>query len=443
MTPPAETPAAAENGAVHLSALPPIAPKTIEDTGLPPGFLLELACKHLYFGGTMSLAVLSERIALPVSVTSDVAELLKRERLAEVKRGGDVRASYIFALTDLGRERAREFLEVSGYAGAAPVTLACYGEVTRKQTARKIPITAGRMAQAFQGVVLPKGLLDRLGPAINSGRSLFLYGPSGSGKTFLAERLAKVLEGIIFIPRAIAVDSHVIRLFDPACHSEIDISQGLDTFGDILEGGPRCDRRFAVCERPVIVAGGELSLSMLDLSFDSGSRFYEAPLQLKANGGAFLIDDLGRQLVRPFDLFNRWIMPLEKGRDYLTLQTGKKFEVPFDQMIIFSTNIEPRELADEAFLRRLGYKIRIGHISPPEYMAISRQVCARLGLEFRPAAVKYLIEEEHAKRSVPLCACHPNDILCRVVEICRYRGNPPNLTGDILGQACRDYFTEL
>jgi hypothetical protein len=432
-----------EAQAVNLSILPPDGPQSIQETGLSAGFLTELACKILYFGGTMTLASLADRIALPVSVTGDVTEFLKKERLAEVRRAGDVRASYVFALTDLGRERAREFLEVSGYAGAAPVPLDRYEEVTRKQTIRKIPITAREMAQAFQGVILPKGLLDRLGPAVNSGRSIFLYGPSGSGKTFIAEKLAKVLEGIIFIPRAIAVDSHVIRLFDPACHSEIDISKGLDTFGDILEGGPRYDRRFAICERPVIIAGGELSLSMLDLSFDPISRYYEAPLQLKANGGAFLIDDLGRQLVRPFDLFNRWIIPLEKGRDYLTLQSGKKFEVPFDQLILFSTNIDPRELADEAFLRRLGYKIRIGHIAPPEYMAISRQVCAGLGIEFRPAAIKHLIEEEHVKRSIPLCACHPIDILSRAAEICQYRGNKPQLTIDVLSQACRDYFTEL
>lgn len=432
-----------EAQAVNLSILPPDGPQTIQETGLSTGFLTELACKILYFGGTMTLASLADRIALPVSVTGDVTEFLKKERLAEVKRAGDVRASYIFALTDLGRERTREFLEVSGYAGAAPVPMDRYADVMRKQSIRKIPVTAREMRQAFDGVVLPRGLLDRLGPAVNSGRSIFLYGPSGSGKTFIAERLAKVLEGIIFIPRAIAVDSHVIRLFDPACHSEIDISQGLDTFGDILEGGPRYDRRFAVCERPAIVAGGELSLSMLDLSFDPVSRYYEAPLQLKANGGAFLIDDLGRQLLRPFDLFNRWIIPLEKGKDYLTLQSGKKFEVPFDQVILFSTNIEPRELADEAFLRRLGYKIRIGHIAPPEYMAISRQVCASLGFEFRLEPIKYLIEEEHAKRSVPLCACHPIDILSRAAEICRYRGAPPQLTKDLIGQACKDYFTEL
>ena len=184
-------------------------------------------------------------------------------------------------------------------------------------------------------------------------------------------------------------------------------------------------------------------MAMLDLCFDPGSGYYEAPLQLKANGGIFVIDDLGRQMLRPFDLFNRWIMPLEKAVDYLTLRTGKKFEIPFDQVIVFSTNIEPRELADEAFLRRLGYKIRIGHLSPADYVAICRQVCARLGMEFRQDAIRYLVEVEHERRDVPLSACHPNDILSRVAEICRYRGVAPHLTRELVIEACRDYFTEL
>jgi len=428
---------------VHLSALPPIAPRTLEETGLGTGFLVELACKILYAGGTMSLASLSGRIALPMSVAGDLAEILKKERLAEIKSGGDVRATYVYGLTDLGRERAREFLATSGYVGAAPVTPSHYHEVAWKQSVQKIPVTARRMAEAFDGVVLPPDLLDRLGPAVNSGRSIFLYGPSGTGKTFLAGKIADLMEGSIFIPRAIAVDSHVVRVYDPACHKEIDIAGGLDSFGEILEGGPRFDRRFVLCERPAIIAGGELSLAMLDLSFDPSSGYYEAPLQLKANGGIFIIDDLGRQMVRPFELLNRWILPLERSVDYLTLRTGKKFEIPFDQVVVFSTNIEPRELADEAFLRRIGYKIRIGPITPPEYVAICHQVCDRLGMAFRPEAIRHLVEVEHERRDVPLCACHPNDILSRVAEICRYRGVEAHLTRDLVAQACRDYFTEL
>ena len=427
---------------IHLSVLPPVAPVTVEETGLRASFLAELACKILYSEGTMTLASLSDRLALPVSVTGDIAGILKKERLAEVKQGGDIRAAYVYAITDLGRERAREYLKSSGYAGAAPVTISRYAESTWKQSVQKIPVTAPRMAAAFEGVVLSSGLLDRLGPAVNSGRSIFLYGPSGTGKTFIAEKLKGLMEGSIFIPRAIVVDSHVIRVFDPVCHTEIDIGERLDAFGDILQGGPKYDRRFVLCERPAVIAGGELSLAMLDLCYDPASGCYESPLQLKANGGVFVIDDLGRQRIRPFDLFNRWIMPLERGVDYLTLRTGKKFEIPFDQVIVFSTNIEPRELADEAFLRRIGYKIRIGHLSPADYVAICHQVCARLRMEFRQDAIRHLVEVEHERRDVPLSACHPNDILSRVAEICRYRGVAPHMTRELIAQACRNYFTE-
>ena len=278
---------------------------------------------------------------------------------------------------------------------------------------------------------------------MNSGRSIFLYGPSGNGKTFIAERLARVLSGSVFIPHAVCVDNQVIRVFDPVNHSSIDLGTPADPTRAVLENRTEFDRRWVVCERPVVIAGGELTLAMLDLSFDTIAKFYEAPLQMKANGGVFLIDDLGRQLVRPFDLLNRWIVPLEKSRDYLSLQNGKKFEIPFDQIILFSTNIEPRQLADEAFLRRIGYKIKIDYLGEGEYVRICQQVCDRLGLPFRPEVIRYLLEEEHGRRKVRLSACHPNDVLSRVVEICQYEGEVPRLENGLVARACKDYFTEL
>ncbi len=431
-----------ETQKIRVAALPK-SPKSLEETGLPMGFLVELACKMFYFGGVMTLGSLSEEIALPVSLASEVVEFMKKERLVEVKKGADLRASYSYAITDLGRERARDYLMLSGYVGAAPVTLSQYKEIARRQTVRKMAVTREMMKRAFQGVILTPGLLDRLGPAVNSGRSIFLYGPSGNGKTFLAEHIAKTLRGSVFIPHALYMDNQVIRIYDPVNHRKVDLGAPSDPTKAILEDRAEYDRRWVLCERPVVVAGGELTLAMLDLSFDQVSKFYEAPLQVKANGGLFLIDDLGRQLVRPFDLLNRWIVPLEKARDYLTLQNGKKFEVPFDQIILFSTNIEPRELADEAFLRRIGYKIKIDNLREEEYVAICRQVCERLGVEYRQDAIRHLLDEEHATRGIRLSACHPNDILSRVVEICQYEGNPPRMENELITRACRDYFTEL
>ncbi len=437
-----ETPLTEEARKIRVAVLPK-PPKTIEETGLTLGFIVELTCKTLYFGGVMTLAAISEQIALSVSVTNDVMEFMKKERLAEVKKGADIRASYIYALTDLGRERAREYLRLSGYVGAVPVTLKSYSEVARKQTVRKMAVTGETMKRAFDGVILPPGLLDRLGPAVNSGRSIFLYGPSGNGKTFIAEHLAKVLSGSVFIPHALCIDNQVIRVYDPVNHKKIDLAGPTDPAKAVLGERAEYDRRWVLCERPVVVAGGELTLAMLDLSFDQIAKFYEAPLQLKANGGIFLIDDLGRQLVRAFDLLNRWIVPLEKARDYLSLQNGKKFEIPFDQIILFSTNIAPRELADEAFLRRIGYKIKIDYLREDEYLAICRQVCERIGVEFRPEAIRYLLDEEHAVRGIRTSACHPNDVISRVVEICQYEGTKPRLDNELIHRACQDYFTEL
>jgi len=418
-------------------------PETLEETDLSLAFLVELACKTLYFGGVSSLSSIAELLALPISVSNDVMEFLKKERLAEVKKGSDIRAAYIFALTDLGRERAREYLQLSAYIGAAPVTLGQYTEVARKQTVRKMVVNRESVRRAFEGVILTHGLLDRLGPAVNSGRSIFLYGPSGNGKTFIAERLAKVLSGNVFIPHAISVDNQVVHVFDPVSHSRVDNGTRPDPALPVPDTPAGFDRRWVLCERPVIVSGGELTLAMLDLSFDPISKFYEAPLQVKANGGVFLIDDLGRQLVRPYDLLNRWIVPLEKGRDYLTLKNGKKFEIPFDQIILFSTNIEPSQLADEAFLRRIGYKIKIDYLREEEYVRISRQVCERLGLPFRPEVIRYLMEVEHIRRGRLLSACHPNDVLSRVVEICQYEGTPLRLDNELVARACRDYFMEM
>ncbi len=422
---------------------PPPIPSNIEETGISFTFVVELACKTLYRGGVVSVAALSDSLALPVSATIDALDFMKRERLAETKKGGDIRSASTYALTDLGRERARDYLEASGYCGAVPVTLGQYSDIVRRQTIRRMAVTPEAMRDAFRDAVLPPGLLDRLGPAVNSGRSVFLYGPSGTGKTFIAEHLAQVLHGSVLIPHAVCVDNSVIRVFDPVTHRRVDGDEGNGAVRNILDGGPAHDRRYVPCRRPVVIAGGELTLAMLDLSHDAVGKFYEAPLQMKANNGVFLIDDLGRQLVRPFDLLNRWIVPLEKGRDYLSLRNGKKFEIPFDELILFSTNIAPRELADEAFLRRIGYKIRIDDLAEGEYREIWVQECAKAGVALGPGEIRHLVDVEHRGRNIGLRACYPRDILSRVLEICRYDGVPARVDIELIRRACRDYFTEL
>lgn len=428
--------------ATEMPEFPP-SPSDIGETGITFAFVVELTCKTLHRGGVMSLAALSESLALPVSATLDALEFMRRERLAEVKKGGDIRSASTYALTDLGRERARDYLESSGYCGAVPVTLEQYSGTVRRQSIRNMLVTREAMDEAFLDAVLPAGFLDRMGPAVNSGRSIFLYGPAGTGKTFIAEHLARVLNGAVLIPHAICVDNRVIRVFDPATHRPVEGERGKGPARDIFDARPAYDRRYVLCARPVVIAGGELTLAMLDLNSDPAGKYYEAPLQMKANNGVFLIDDLGRQLVRPFDLLNRWIVPLEKGRDYLALQNGKKFEIPFDELILFSTNIEPRELADEAFLRRIGYKIKIGDLAETEYAEIWRRECEKAGVALRAEHVRHLVDVEHGGRNVTLRACYPKEILSRVLEICRYEGSPLRVDQDLISRACRDFFTEF
>jgi len=419
----------------------PPAPATVEETGHPLDFLGELAARVLFAAGAATLADLSERLGLSVSVTTDVVRFLERERLAEVKKGGALPSRLAYGLTGAGRERAGELLEACAYVGPVPVTAEQYDREVAARSVRAARIAREAVEEAFAGVVLRPGLLDRLGPALASGRSIFLYGPAGAGKTFIARRLARAVRGAVAVPHAVAARGRIVRVFDPACHRPVEAKEaggGGDTLMQAASGGQ--DRRFVMCERPFVTAGGELDLAMLDLRLDPASRCYEAPLQLKANGGVLLIDDLGRQRVRPFDLLNRWIVPLERGRDYLSFGDGQRLEVPFDQIVIFATNLSPRDLADEAFLRRLGYKIRVDPLTETEYGALFRQACAAWGVAPSQEALRQLIDEEHAARRVPLCACYPFDIVGRAVEISRYEGTALRLTRDLIRRACLDYF---
>ena len=314
------------------------------------------------------------------------------------------------------------------------MTLETYRQVIRAQEIGSLRITPADVRRATSDLVVPENVLDTLGQAVNTGRSLFLFGDPGNGKTVLAERIADLLGGAVLIPHAIVVDGQIIKVLDLHNHVPVALSNG---------GGSASDRRWMACKRPAVIVGGELMLSSLDLIYNSNSNFYQAPLHVKANGGIFLIDDFGRQLVRPKELLNRWIVPLENRIDFLTLRTGKKFEVPFEQLIIFSTNLDPKDLVDDAFLRRIRHKVDINNPSLDDFREIFRRQAEALNVPFDQAGLVYLLREHYVKPKRELRACHPRDILRTLIGIARYLDKPASLSQELIDRACSTYFVEL
>lgn len=413
------------------------APRTLEDTGLSFFFILELIAKILYRGGQLKLIELSDRIHLPISVLEPVLAFMRNERLCEISHRSDTEASIIYNLTDLGRLRASDYLARCQYAGPAPVPLNDYIAQIKAQSLAGQAITRNMIGKAFEGIVIKQPILDIFGAAMNSGRAVFVYGPAGSGKTFVAEHMAKALAGDVFIPHAIQVDNEILQAYDPLIHEAV----ASDTVVEFRLDRVRRDERWVLCKRPIVLTGGELTLSMLDLDFDESSRFYSLPPQMKANNGLLIIDDLGRQLVKARDLMNRWIVPLDRRLDYLTLHNGKKFMVPFDVIVVFSTNLKPSDLADEAFLRRLGYKIHLTALDEDDYRGIFKQVCEEFGIPFSEDSLHYLLHQHHYREGRPLLACVPRDILRQVLDVAKYQGKRPELTTEMLDWAWNNYYT--
>lgn len=415
----------------------PRAPQRPEDTGLDFFLLVELLVKHLAIGGQLRLPELASRVKLPFSVLEALLAFMRSERLCEVVRRGETEGAMAYTLSELGRMRGRDFLERSQYAGPAPVPLGAYVQQVQSQSVASMGVTQDDLRRAFSGVVVSEQVLNQFGAAMNSGRAIFVYGPAGSGKTYISERLARLLSGHVAVPYAIALDSEIIQVFDPLVHRPVPAP--LSTNGQ-LDLGQRDDARWQLCERPVVLTGAELTLEMVDLEFDEKARFYQAPPQVKANNGLFIVDDLGRQLVKPQDLMNRWIVPLDRRVDYHVLHTGKKFQVPFDVIVVFSSNMPPSKLADEAFLRRLGYKIYVGPIAERDYQAIFEQVCEEMNIAYTEEAFRYLLMGHHARTSTPLLACLPRDILLQVRDIARFKGTRPELSPKLLDWAWNNYF---
>jgi hypothetical protein len=415
----------------------PVAPATIEDTGLPVDRIHQLLIKTMY-GAEATGLTLAERIRLPFTMLEPLIEHARAEQLIEVRgASGTGAASYRYTLTDLGRERALQFFEINHYVGPAPVSVACYVAQMRALAANRGYIDRERLRGAFSHLVVDDQLLEQLGPAVNSGKAVFLYGPPGNGKTVLAEGMGRSVGGDMYMPHALDVDGNIIVMFDPINHESLEAD--VEHPSSIIKAASR-DRRWVRIRRPVVMVGGELTLDMLELTFNPIAKYYEAPVQLKANGGVLLVDDFGRQRVRPQDLLNRWIVPLESRVDYLTLHTGKKFQLPFDVLITLATNLDPASLADEAFLRRIPYKIAVGDPSLEQFVKIFELNCQRRSLRFHQVMVAYLHRRHYAPLRRPLRACHPRDLLDQVVALCRYRGVEPAITRDLLDAACASYF---
>ena len=415
----------------------PAPPRTVEETGLDFLFLVELVAKLLFVRGQSSLVELSSHLRLPATIVERLLVFMRNERLCEVPRRGASEGDVYYQLTDAGRERATGFLARSRYAGIAPVSLQAYRDVVESQTVTGQRVTREDTRQAFASVVMKPTVLDQVGAAMNSGRPMFLYGPAGSGKTYLAEHLRGLLHGAVLVPHAITVAGEVIQVFDPTLHRPV---APLQTGTGSIDRSAIGDERWVACDRPVVVSGGELRLSMLDLDYDEGTRFYQAPPHLKANNGIYVVDDLGRQLVAPHDLMNRWIVPLDRHLDYLSLHSGHKFAVPFDVVVVFSTNLRPSDLADEAFLRRLGYKIFVGPLSEDEYRAVFRDVCTEYGIAYAEPMLQYLLRNHHDRENKPRLACYPRDLLSQLRDFAIYEGTEPTLSAENLDRAWHNYF---
>ena len=417
-------------------------PKTLQDTGIPEIFIADLMLKHCFYLNVFTLGELTTRLKLPTNVITPVLDFLRQEKFVEL-RGPDplkptsnaLGLSHRYGLTEGGKKRAAQLLGYDAYVGPVPVCLEDYWHQVKGQKIGAGQVSRARLEAAFEGLVLAPDLLEKLGPALVSGKPLFLYGPPGNGKTTIGTRIGKVWEDVILTPYALYVEGNVIRVFDAISHRPLQMNGNGNGNGDH-------DLRWVPCHRPTVIVGGELTLDMLDLAYNPILKYYEAPLQLKANNGLFIVDDLGRQQMRPQELLNRWIIPLENHQDFLSLHTGQKFNIPFDQFLIFATNLEPRTLMDEAFLRRIRSKVKVNHVERRQYTEIFRLVCGTYHLEFKEDMVAYLVNEYYTGDQRAMNACHPRDLVEQILEYCNFNDMNPVLSKEHLDRACQVYFVE-
>jgi hypothetical protein len=416
------------------------APQSLEDSGLKLDLVVQLLIKTLHFAGELSGIELAERLGLPFPVIDPGIDALRAQHLCEIVGGATLgRPTYRYRITALGRERAGTFLDRNMYVGFAPVPLSQY---QRYMTAfpSTVPkrIHREQVRDAFRHLVLSNRVLDQLGPAINSGHSLFVYGPPGNGKTVISQAIRNLLLGDVYIPHALEADGSIIQVFDPVNHEVLPPPEAVEG----LETSDREDRRWLRCRRPLVTVGGELTLDELDLSYNPTAGFYRAPLQVVANGGVLVIDDFGRQQVSPRALLNRWITPLENRVDFLTLQSGQKIDVPFVVLIAFATNIRPLELVDEAFLRRIQYKVLAENPTMDDFAQIFENVCRERDIPYDPALVTHLIRTIYEPRQIAIRGCQPRDLIDQALSLAQYLDEPRRLTAELLEGACATYFVD-
>lgn len=413
-------------------SLAPEMPKDLAETGIEFDVLAGLILKYGASVSTFTSATTAHKICLPGGMVSEMLDQLRKDKMIEVL--GEIRGVYRYTITDRGRERAMQVAEVSRYVGPAPVSLDTYTKALERQLKRLAPASPEAVKSSVSSLVLTDEIVEVAGLASSSGRSLFLWGPPGTGKTTVGHMLHEALSGTLWIPYCISIEDNIIRLFDPQCHQKAPSPE-------VVSDKQRVDSRWVRIRRPFVVGGGELTIDALDLAYAPAGRFYEAPLHMKANGGIFLLDDLGYQRAQPRQLLSRWIFPLERGIDYLAMRTGQKFPIPFSLMLIISTNLQPDTVIEPAFMRRMGYRLHLDLPKPEEYARIFERYAERVGVTAPPGLIERVIARYDFEKR-PMRASEPRDLIERSRDLCRYRGRPFELDDEVIEIAWKGYFGE-
>ncbi len=423
----------ADQGSRLATVFTPPEPTSLEKSGLTAAELEELVLKLLLARGASTGRDVADEVAMPLRIVAETLDRARAELLLALKGSAGLH-DFIYELTEAGFERAQRFFKRCSYVGAAPVPLDAYLASVHKQSIREVKLELATLCQALADLQVRPSMVSQLGQALNAGRGLFLYGPPGNGKTSLAERLTAAYPTRIWIPRTVGLNGELVRLYDPSCHREDP---------QIASGTQRFDRRWVLIERPTIIVGGELTLEALDVRVNRGTGISEAPVHIKANGGTFVVDDFGRQRVTCTEILNRLIVPLEKHRDYVNLPSGRQVQLPVDQLMIFSTNLAPADLVDEAFLRRIPYKMEVPDPTESEFRVLFHRVATEMGFAPNPLAFEYLLRKYYCPQKRPFRNCHPRDLLRQIANLCEFHDLPVEITAEHLDVAVRNYFSAM